>query len=84
MPANQSTKTERDRDFRELDSSISSNLTEREGKKERKRRTERERENGRSLFSRGKSLVWNRGKKKETKKEGKEINREGNGSTTVN
>ena len=29
--------------------SISSNLTEREGKKERKRRTERERENGRSL-----------------------------------
>ena len=48
MPANQSTKTERDRDFRELDSSISSNLSEREGKKERKRRTERERENGRS------------------------------------
>ena len=42
-----------------LDSSISSNLTEREGKKERKRRIERERENGRSLgfwgfqFSRG-------------------------------
>ena len=63
MPANQSTKTERDRDFRELDSSISSNLTEREGKKERKRRTERERENGRSLFSRG--------KKKETKKKEK-------------
>ena len=48
MLANQSTKTERDREFRELDSSISSNLSEREGKKERKRRTERERENGRS------------------------------------
>ena len=48
MPANQSAKTERDREFRELDSSISSNLSEREGKKERKRRTERERENGRS------------------------------------
>ena len=32
-----------------LDSSISSNLTEREGKKERKRRIERERENGRSF-----------------------------------
>ena len=30
-------------------------------------------------FSRGKSLVWNRGKKKE----GKEINGEGNGSITV-
>ena len=30
-----------------LDSSISSNLTEREGKKERKRRIERERETGR-------------------------------------
>ena len=46
MLANQSAKTERDREFRELDSSISSNLREREGKKERKRRTERERENG--------------------------------------
>ena len=48
MPANQSAKTERDREFRELDSSISFNLSEREGKKERKKRTERERENGRS------------------------------------
>ena len=63
MPANQSTKTERDRDFRELDSSISSNLTEREGKKERKRRTERERENGRSLFSHGKSETGEKKKK---------------------
>ena len=41
-------ETERDREFKELDSSISSNLSEREGKKERKKRTERERENGRS------------------------------------
>ena len=49
MPANQSAKTERNREFRQLDSSISSDLSEREGKKERKRRTERERENGRSL-----------------------------------
>ena len=32
-----------------LDSSISSNLTEREGKKERKRKIKKERENGRSL-----------------------------------
>ena len=63
VPANHSTKTERDRDFRELDSSISSNLTEREGKKERKRRTERERENGRSLFSRGKSEIGEKKKK---------------------
>ena len=29
-------KTEQDREFRELDSSISSNLSEREGKKERR------------------------------------------------
>ena len=36
MPANQSVKTEQDREFRELDSSISSNLSEREGKKERR------------------------------------------------
>ena len=48
MLANQSTKIEQDREFRELDSSISSNLSEREGKKERKRRIERERENDRS------------------------------------
>ena len=41
MPDNQSAKTERDREFRELDSSISSNLSEREGKKERKRGRER-------------------------------------------
>ena len=68
MPANQSTKIKRDRDFRELDSSISSNLTEREGKKERKRRTERERENGRSLFSRGKSETGEKKKKKNEKK----------------
>ena len=44
MLTNQSAKTERDREFKELDSSISSNLSEREGKKKRKRRTERERE----------------------------------------
>ena len=35
MPANQSTKTKGGREFRELDLSISSNLSEREGKKER-------------------------------------------------
>ena len=46
MPDNQSVKTEQDREFRELDSSISSNLSEREGKKERKRRKKQERENG--------------------------------------
>ena len=34
---------------RELDSSISSILSEREAKKERKRRIKRERENGRSV-----------------------------------
>ena len=44
MLTNQSAKTERDREFKELDSSISSNLSEREGKIKRKRRTERERE----------------------------------------
>ena len=84
MPANQSTKTEQDRDFRELDSSISSNLTEREGKKERKRRTERERENGRSRgclagVQESKCFILKQGKKGG----GKEINGEGNGSITV-
>ena len=49
MPANQSTKTEQDREFKELHSSISSNLSEGEEKKERKRRTKRERENSRSV-----------------------------------
>ena len=83
MPANQSMKTERDREFKELDSSISYNLSEREGKKERKRRTERERENGRSkeclagvqesecLLEQGKNKRRKRNKRKE------------NGSVTV-
>ena len=67
MPANQSAKTERHREFRQLDSSISSDLSEREGKKERKRRTERERENGRSEeFSAGVQEL-------ERPKQGKEI-----------
>ena len=85
MPANQSTKTERDREFRELDSSISSNLSEREGKKERKRRTERERENGSSKECLGfwgflvGRLSLNRGKIKEWKRN----KREENGSATV-
>ena len=76
-------KTERDREFKELDSSISYNLSEREGKKERKRRTERERENGRSkeclagvqelecLLEQGKNKRRKRNKRKE------------NGSVTV-
>ena len=65
MPANQSTKTERDRDFRELDLSISSNLSEREGKKERT-------VGAKSVWREFKSqnVFWNRGKIKE----GKEIN----------
>ena len=83
MSTNQFAKSERDREFRELDSSISSNPSEREGKKERKRRTERERENGRSkeclagvqesecLLEQGK----NKRRKRKTRKE--------NGSVTV-
>ena len=67
MPANQSTKTEQDREFRELDSSISSNLSKREGIRERKRRKQFW---GFGVFS-WEGLVWNRGKIKE----GKEINR---------
>ena len=66
MPANQSTKTEQDREFRELDSSISSNLSKREGIRERKRRKQFW---GFGVFS-WEGLVWNRGKIKE----GKEIN----------
>ena len=66
MPANQSTKTEQDREFRELDSSISSNLSKREGFRERKRRKQFW---GFGVFS-WVGLVWNRGKIKE----GKEIN----------
>ena len=66
MPTNQSTKTEQDREFRELDLSISSNLSKREGIRERKRRKQFL---GFGVFS-WESLVWNRGKIKE----GKEIN----------
>ena len=66
MPANQSTKTEQDREFRELDSSISSNLSKREGIRERERRKQFW---GFGVFS-WEGLVWNSGKIKE----GKEIN----------
>ena len=74
MLANQSTKIEQDREFRELDSSISSNLSEREGKKERKRRIERERENDRSKgclarVQESECLSLKKKKKKRTKKE---------------
>ena len=83
MPANQSTKTERDREFRELDSSISSNLSEREGKKERKRRTERERENGSSkeclVGVQESECLLEQGKNKRRKRN----KREENGSATV-
>ena len=48
MPANQFAKTDRDREFRGLVSSISSNMRERERERERERRAEREREKERN------------------------------------
>ena len=53
MPTNQSAKTERDREFRELDSSISSNLSERERRKEREEQRGKERMVGAKMFGGG-------------------------------